>query len=170
VRDAGQDAARDGGNHAHDDPHGAPRDGAPRRFGSGAGRQAAGYAGRRRDARLDRLRDAGWTDAERLAPLVGKTFDGRRAWWMAVSDTIGRDRAQALYKFLPHPAVGGELRGPVSCVYHTGSLGQYLLVFPEKRLVVVRQRRGFGEKELTEREAADAGFGDILKLARDLAR
>ena len=119
-------------------------------------------------AKLGRLQELGFADAPRLAPLVGKSFENRRAWWKAAGDLLGREATKALYGHLPHPAVGGELRGPVSCFYLHGSKGQYLLVFPEQHLVVVRGRRGFAEKELPAEVAASPVFRDLPRLAREL--
>jgi CubicO group peptidase (beta-lactamase class C family) len=118
--------------------------------------------------RLDRLKAAGFADADKLAPLVGKSFAGRRAWWAAARGQIGDDGAKRLSGVLHWPAVGGEIRGPVRCVYHTGSMGQHLLVFPKEKLVVVRQRRGFASDELDKDAQSRAGFDDVEKLAMDL--
>jgi CubicO group peptidase (beta-lactamase class C family) len=118
--------------------------------------------------RLDRMRAAGFTEADKLKPLVGRTFAGRRAWWVAVAGVLGESGARELAGRIGYDRVGGELRGRVSCVYHTGSMGQYLLVFPDDKLVVVRQRRGFAEKELSDEAKARAGFGDLTRLAQDL--
>ena len=119
-------------------------------------------------AKLGRLQELGFADAPRLAPLVGKSFENRRAWWKAAGDLLGREATKALYGHLQHPDVGGELRGPVSCFYLHGSKGQYLLVFPEQHLVVVRGRRGFAEKELPAEVAASPVFRDLPRLAREL--
>jgi len=118
--------------------------------------------------RLDRLKAAGFADADKLAPLVGKSFDGRSAWFKAVRGILDDAAGKRLRDCLPYPSVGGEIRGRVSCVYHSGSMGQYLLVFPESKLIVVRQRRGFAENELSDDAKSRAGFGDITKLAMDL--
>lgn len=119
-------------------------------------------------AKLDRLKLDGYADAARLAPLVGKSFESRFAWWKAAGDLLGRDGATALYAHLPHPAVGGELRGPVSWMFLRGTNGQYLLVSPAQHLAVVRNRRGFAEKELPADIAQRAGFGDLPALVQDL--
>jgi hypothetical protein len=65
-------------------------------------------------------------------------------------------------------AVAAEVRGHVSCIHHSGSIGQYLLVFPQSRLVVVRQRRGFAANEHSQDANLRGGFTDITKLALDL--
>lgn len=120
--------------------------------------------------RLDRLRAAGCPDADRLAPLVGRTFEGRHAWWMAVVALFDGDeqRARGLYRYIPWPGVGGEIQGPVAALLHRGSLGQTLLVLPEADLVVVRLRRGLAEDELSADAKTRAGFREITKLALDL--
>jgi CubicO group peptidase (beta-lactamase class C family) len=118
--------------------------------------------------RLDRLRGAGFADADSLAPLVGKSFEGRSAWVKAVHELLDEAALKKLNDCLPPREIGGEIRGRVSSVYHTGAMGQYLIVFPESKLIVVRQRRGFAENELSDYVKARAEFQDITKLALDL--
>jgi CubicO group peptidase (beta-lactamase class C family) len=118
--------------------------------------------------RIDRLRDAGFADADKLAPLVGKTFPGRRTWRRAVFGVLGDARSKRIYDFLPYPAVAAEIHGPVTCVCLSGAMGQYLVVVPEARLVVVRQRRGFAADELDKDAQSRAGFDDLERLAMDL--
>jgi CubicO group peptidase (beta-lactamase class C family) len=117
---------------------------------------------------IERLRALGWADADALKPLVGQVFAGRDAWWAAVRKAAGAESTKRLYKLLGHPEVGGELQGPVDCLQQWGSMGQYVLVFPQKGLVVVRQRRGFANAELPSEVAAGGAFDNIVELARAL--
>ncbi len=118
--------------------------------------------------RLDRLKQDGFADADKLAPMVGKTYQGRDAWWKAASDLLGKSGSKALYDLLGYHAVGGEIRGPVGWAYLSGSDGQYLLFSREQRLAVVRLRRPFAAKELPQDIAQRVGFGDLPALARAL--
>jgi CubicO group peptidase (beta-lactamase class C family) len=119
-------------------------------------------------AKLDRLKQYGFVDTARLAPLVGKSFESRGAWWQAVKGILGEAGAKALHERLPYDAVGGELRGPVEWAYLRGSNGQCVVVSPERRLAVARLRRPFAENELPEDVKQRAGFHDLVALVRDL--
>ena len=77
--------------------------------------------------RLDRLKRYGFADADKLAPLVGKSFASRPAWWKAAAEFLDEESGGALAELLGRDAVGGELRGPVTWVYLRGMEGQYLL-------------------------------------------
>ena len=119
-------------------------------------------------AKLDRLVEDGFADAAKLAPLVGKSFENRRAWWAAVADILGKAGTKALYERLGQDAVGAEVRGPVTWAFLRGSKGQYLVVSPEKHLVVARNRRAFAENEIPEDIRLRAGFQNLPDLVREL--
>jgi CubicO group peptidase (beta-lactamase class C family) len=98
---------------------------------------------------LDRVVTRGVPQAKKLAPLVGQTFAGRRAWWLAAAKLLGEtDTARLAELGLSYPSVAAEVHGPVTALYHTGSGGQHLVVYPDSNLVVVRQRRGYADDEL----------------------
>ncbi len=119
--------------------------------------------------RVDLLAASGYPHADRLDALVGRTFETRAAWWTAARARLGDEAVKSLGRYVRYPAVAAEVRGPVSCIYHTGSIGQYLVILPEQGLVVVRQRRGFAEDEL-ERRSVRTDFHDVIDLARTLVR
>ena len=95
-----------------------------------------------------------WTDAavdpgviSRIAPLAGRRFVG--AEWRAALDSAlgepagsgrGMERLAAATRQRGVP-MRSVVAGPVRGLSANGSLGQWLLVLPEERLVVVRQIR-----------------------------
>src|SRR5262245_60143597 len=81
-------------------------------------------------AKLDRLKEDGYAGASQLTPLVGKTFESRSAWRKAAGALLGSG-SEELAKHLPYPAVCGEVRGPVTCVYLRGAKGQYVVILPQ---------------------------------------
>jgi CubicO group peptidase (beta-lactamase class C family) len=98
-----------------------------------------GESARAEWARVDGLRDA----AERVRSLANRPFATREALLQALRESIGK----AAYRELNVAFFSGkipfftvELAGPVVGFSARGWLGQYLVVFPEKKLVAVRMR------------------------------
>ncbi len=121
-------------------------------------------------ARLDRLRERGCAEAAQLAPLVGKTFESRRAWWAAAIAILGEKGVAGLRKHLPHPQVGGELRGPVAALSLRDEKGQRIVLLPKEQMAIVRGRRGFAAGELPAETARHAVFPYFEELCVELVR
>jgi CubicO group peptidase (beta-lactamase class C family) len=114
------------------------------------------------DALLDGWKKAGVPDAllKDMAPLKGRSFPDRKAYFEALGPLM--------------PALDKELRsrnlrpatmetGPIIGFNSNGDLGQYLVVVPEHRLVVVRMYDA-GEETATPPDEA-VYFGDFIPRA-----
>lgn len=119
------------------------------------------------EASLHRFRGAGFRPAERLAPLTGRAFGCAWDYHRAAGELLSADDvayaafAQALPSARPYESDAP----PLGC-FHSGSGGQYLLVYPSARLVVVRTvdiRSG-------DDDGQPARFSEIQVLADELAR
>ena len=134
---------------------------------------------RRLDARRERVTQteaslrtfaaAGFSAAEKLAPLTGRTFQGRGSYFSEIRNrkilTAGEGaeferlcRWKALPFVVDAPALG---------LYHTGWLGQYLLIYPEWNVVCVRMRRGpqsANKGRVSPQQARKYDFGQLQRL------
>lgn len=118
--------------------------------------------------RIDWMSRRGISSARRLLPLVGRSFTSRQAWWEAVAGVVGGDECERIAARLPSGGVGGVVEGPVTAVYHSGTLGQYLVVVPNSGVVAVRLREGAGDEELTTTDRMLARMQDFPQLVSEL--
>jgi CubicO group peptidase (beta-lactamase class C family) len=97
-----------------------------------------------------------------LVPLVGRSFAASEALWLELGARLSEAERETLAAAVAEGARPTRERPdrPVG-FYADGSLGQRLAVFPEKKLVVVRQRR----RRLPAEEGQGLAFPAMLKLA-----
>ncbi|MBK9001489.1 MAG: beta-lactamase family protein [Myxococcales bacterium] len=100
-----------------------------------------------------------------LGPLAGKQHGSAEAFWLEAGARLSAPEREALSSFV---AGGGKLTRerpdqPIG-FYADGSLGQRLAIFPEAKLVVVRQRRRRPPAE----ESEALSFPTMLKLSAAL--
>ena len=102
-----------------------------------------------------------------VTPLVGRKFSSSEALWLELGSRLSAPEREHLSAWV---ASGGKLSSerPDHAIgfYADGSLGQRLAVFPESKLVVVRQRRRRPRAE----ESEALSFPSMLKLASALVR
>lgn len=119
------------------------------------------------DEVIARWRAGGLDDGfiAKLMPLKDRVFTDRDAFLAAITQAVGKDvwAASTWKRGLPD---GHALPAPVHGFAANGYLGQYLVVLPSARLVVVRQRRVPDDD--VRRQAPELGFSDFLELARAL--
>jgi hypothetical protein len=98
-------------------------------------------------------------------PLKDRVFTDRNAFLAAIDQAVGKDvwAASTWMRGLPD---GQALPAPVHGFAANGFLGQYLVVLPSARLVVVRQRRAPDDD--VKRQAPEFGFSEFLELTRAL--
>jgi hypothetical protein len=97
------------------------------------------------------------TTATKLQPLVGKKFANDKALITEIRSALSRDELSALNDILTkgdHVPLDRNLEiGPVSSIYASGWLGQYLVIVPDKNLVAVRMRRAReADYDMTKKE------------------
>jgi CubicO group peptidase (beta-lactamase class C family) len=119
-------------------------------------------------------RGAGTDEAfiARVAPVTGRTFTSVPAFVQALRELFGDEK---LVEWGSHTYDRGlpDARfefGPIVGTYAAGTLGQYLVILPRDRLVVVRLRRS-PERRSTERtgqSTIDRTFPDFIERARQL--
>jgi hypothetical protein len=104
----------------------------------------------------------------RVEPLVGRSFTSVPGFVAALRATFGDPKlvewAAATYE-RGLPDARFEF-GPVVGSYSSGTLGQYLVIVPRDRLVVVRLRRG--PPNPSELEEIARSFPDFVDRARGL--
>ena len=97
-------------------------------------------------ARLRQLGQAGFGFSHALLPLVGRSFRFREEYWLEAGPLLTAGQRRELVKALE------DGRAPLPFVTrpgrqvgfgHSGTYGQYLMVYPKHRLVVVRLVRRF---------------------------
>jgi CubicO group peptidase (beta-lactamase class C family) len=128
--------------------------------------QRAGSLHRVRKERLDALAAAGFSGTRRLRLLTGIPFPRSTLAWKAMLALLDdRQRAELI-------AHAGQGRSPLEEQYGrvigfsaNGLLGQYLAVYPRKRVLAVRQRRWVpGESPLDSLKNSCLGFFEELEL------
>ncbi|MCP3143131.1 serine hydrolase domain-containing protein [Pyxidicoccus xibeiensis] len=89
------------------------------------------------DALLDAWKKAGVPDAliQDMTPLKGRTFTDSQAYFEALGSRLPALKKEVRGRNLRHATVE---KGPLVGFNSNGDLGQYVLVVPEHRLVVVR--------------------------------
>lgn len=89
------------------------------------------------DALLAKWKQAGVPDSllQDMAPLKGRTFDSRPAYFEALGARMPAIQKEVLGRNLKPATVE---KGPLVGFNANGDLGQYLVVIPEQRLVAVR--------------------------------
>ncbi len=121
------------------------------------------------DGVLSAWRGAGIDEAfiAKVAPVTGRTFTSVPSFVEALrqlfgdpklvewgSNTYDRGLPDAHFEF-----------GPIVGTYAAGTLGQYLVIVPRDRLIVVRLRRS---PERTDQAKIDRTFPDFIERARQL--
>lgn len=102
---------------------------------------------------LQSLRDRGFGRGDLLTHLTDRTFRDADEYTRLALDALRPDsaaRSQWAHLTFEQPAYEIE-RGPIG-FYHTGSGGQYLMVYPDLDLVVVRTRRLDSDRNSTAEE------------------
>jgi CubicO group peptidase (beta-lactamase class C family) len=102
-----------------------------------------------------------------LGELGGRVFPSAEALWMEAGARLSPEARGAIAALAEggSPLTRTRPDHPVG-FYADGSLGQRLAIFPEQRLVVVRQRR----RRPAAEESEALSFPKMLKLAQALAR
>lgn len=98
-------------------------------------------------AGLAALRTAGFAATDRLSPLTGRAFPSRWAFWAAVDaeQLLSPEESRTAHQLASRGIEAVEGRARVLGFMAHGRGGQFLLVYPAWRLVVVRMRRGLGD-------------------------
>ncbi len=117
-------------------------------------------------ASLKRFAEAGFEAIDVLKPLTGKKFDGRQAYFAELRKSVRlpKDQARLYDRLLNQGIVAFESDAPVVALYHTGDLGQWLVVYPEHDLVAVRMRDGRRTARLEGEAERRKSFGRFMKM------
>lgn len=92
--------------------------------------------------RRAQLADEGFSAADALAPLDGKRFVSRAAYWMEAGALLSPGDRATLGRLVRDDLLPfGQVDGPLVGFDFNGWLGQYLVVYPAAGIVAVRQRR-----------------------------
>jgi hypothetical protein len=107
----------------------------------------------------------GFLSVDDLAPLDGRKFRSRAAYWMEAGARLPPPQREALGKLvrddlLPIATVEGRREG----WNFNGWLGQYLVVYPAAGVVAVRQRRE--PEHPTDDDNARIGMRSFVELVR----
>ena len=123
-----------------------------------------------RDGDVEALAKHGVTPASALRSLVGKSFPGTLALWLAVADRADADGRVALARLAAAGARPFEEQPGRTIGYAAdGWLGQQLIVLPEHRIVAVRQHRAPTDREADQTYNEQHGFFTLVRWL-DLAR
>jgi len=111
--------------------------------------------------RLEALTQAGFSAASKLLPLTGKRFQFAGQYWMEAGALLDAGERTALADLSwrgtsPTDQVSSQKIG----FYADGWLGQKVVVYPEKRLVVVRLRRAANTPATSDVQRAS--FADLF--------
>jgi CubicO group peptidase (beta-lactamase class C family) len=125
-------------------------------------RSAPRFALRRQD--IDTLARHGVASADALSDLVGRPFQGTLELWLAVADRADAEGRGALVQL----AAAGtrpfeEQPGRTIGFAADGWLGQQLIVFPEHRVIAVRQHRAPTDREADQAYNEAHGFFALVR-------
>jgi hypothetical protein len=97
--------------------------------------------------------------------LRNATFDTPDSFWRALTDTLGPSSTEMLRGEVQNTGLNlcKAVEGGTVGYAARGYLGQYLVVYPEKRLVAVRQIRGSQSYD-----ANTDGFVDFFELVKSV--
>lgn len=114
---------------------------------------------------LDLLRSAGMSGAEALRPLIDRSFPSDEAWWMEAGSLLGPDQRSALASLEASGTQPFESKPGRRIGYSAdGTLGQRLGIWPDAKIVAVRQHKRLGTVEDENQKCTFASFHD--KMAR----
>lgn len=118
---------------------------------------------------IELLRGAGFSGAESLRPLVDRPRPSEEAWWMEAGALLGPNDRNALAALKDAGAEPYETRPGRRLGFSAdGSLGQKLGVYPEVKLVAVRQHKRIGNVEDENQKYGFAAFHE--RVARLVLR
>jgi len=115
--------------------------------------------------RLESLRALGFVNAESLRPMVDRSFSSDEAWWMEAGSLLAPDERSSLASLKSSGTDPYESKPGRKIGYSAdGSLGQRLGVWPEAKVVAVRQHKRLGTVEDENQKCGFPSFHD--KMAR----
>jgi len=117
---------------------------------------------------MESLRSAGFQAAESLRPLVDRALSSEEAWWMEAGSLLGPEDRSALAALEASGIETYETRPGRKLGFSAdGSLGQKLRVYPEAKLIAVRQHKRIGNVEDENQKYGLATFHErVARLVR----
>lgn len=104
------------------------------------------YTHKSTEETLEQLQRAGLAFAAKLTPLVNRPFHFREEYWMEAGALLSAEERSTLVQAIEQgraPVPFQSVPGRQSGFGHSGTFGQYLMVYPERDLVFVRLVKRF---------------------------